>query len=101
MKNHQAGKLMKAVCNYVFEDKLPECNDRIVKSNFILMKQMLDNEERDRLNGQRGGQKSAELRQAKLGIVMIDHNELTFNDYTNEAKKETDVVAKSSKNKAG
>ena len=65
MDDKQAGKFIKAVCEYVFDGRGYDGNDTAIKSAFTLVKVSLDNEITDRENGRRGGIKSRELRKAK------------------------------------
>ena len=65
MDDKQAGKFIKAVCEYVFDGRGYDGNDTAIKSAFTLVKVSLDNEITDRKNGRRGGIKSRELRKAK------------------------------------
>lgn len=62
MDDKTAGKFIKSICKYVFEDKHPESNDAIIKSAFTLIKSTLDDEREYKAYGKMGGQKSAEMK---------------------------------------
>ena len=57
MDDKQAGKFIKAVCDYVFDGRGYD--------GFTLVKVTLDAEKTDRENGRRGGIKSREIRKAQ------------------------------------
>ncbi len=57
MNDKEAGQFIKAICNYVFETKVPVTNNRSLKSNFNLAKITLDEEIRNVENGRMGGLK--------------------------------------------
>ena len=65
MDDKQAGKFIKAVCDYVFDGRGYDGNDTAIKTAFTLVKVTLDAEKTDRENGKRGGKLSAEMRRAK------------------------------------
>ena len=65
MDDKQAGKFIKAVCDYVFDGRGYDGNDTAIKTAFTLVKVTLDAEKADRVNGKRGGKLSAEMRRAK------------------------------------
>lgn len=65
MDDKQAGKFIKAVCDYVFDGRGYDGNDTAIKTAFTLVKATLDAEKADRENGKRGGKLSAEMRRAK------------------------------------
>ena len=65
MDDKQAGKFIKAVCDYVFDGRGYDGNDTAIKTAFTLVKVTLDAEKADRENGKRGGKLSAEMRRAK------------------------------------
>ena len=62
MDDKTAGKFFKSVCDYAFNGKVYEGNDVTIKSNFTLVKQILDGQARDRAYGKLGAEKSKELR---------------------------------------
>ena len=65
MDDKQAGKVIKAVCDYVFDGRGYDGNDTAIKTAFTLVKVTLDAEKADRENGRRGGIKSREIRKAQ------------------------------------
>lgn len=65
MDDKQAGKFIKAVCDYVFDGRGYDGNDTAIKTAFTLVKVTLDAEKTDRENGRRGGIKSREIRKAQ------------------------------------
>lgn len=65
MDDPTAGQLIKVICDYVFDSRLPESSNSTVKSSFTLIKTILDSEVIHRENGKRGGIISARLRQAE------------------------------------
>ena len=62
MDDKTAGKFFKSVCEYAFTGKEYAGNDVTIKSNFTLVKQILDGQARDRAYGKLGAEKSKELR---------------------------------------
>ena len=54
MDDKQAGKFIKAVCDYVFDGRGYDGNDTAIKTAFTLVKVTLDAEKTDRENGRRG-----------------------------------------------
>ena len=58
MDDKQAGKFIKAVCDYVFDGRGYDGIDTAIKTAFTLVKVTLDAEKTDRENGRRGGIKS-------------------------------------------
>ena len=72
MNDKQAGKLLKGLCDYVFEGKSFDNGDITLKSSFALIKMTIDEERRDRENGSRGGKISAEMRKRSAqGILVV------------------------------
>ena len=65
MDDKTAGKFFKSVCEYAFNGKVYDGNDVTIKSNFTLVKRVLDGQARDRAYGKLGAEKSKELRQKK------------------------------------
>ena len=65
MDDKTAGKFFKSICHYAFNGKVYDGSDVTIKSNFLLVKRMLDNQARDRAYGRIGAQKSKELRQKR------------------------------------
>ena len=51
MDDKQAGKFIKAVCDYVFDGRGYDGNDTAIKTAFTLVKVTLDAEKTDRENG--------------------------------------------------
>ena len=60
MTDKQAGQLVKGLCIYAFNGKPIESKDSTVQSSFMLMKTAIEQDERDRENGRKGGLISAE-----------------------------------------
>ena len=71
MDDKTAGRFVKSVCEYVFDNKLPESNDSTLKSAFTLIRNSLDQERRDKMYGKMGGQKSAELKKKQKTVIGI------------------------------
>ena len=69
MDDKQAGKFIKAVCDYVFDGRGYDGNDTAIKTAFTLVKVTLDAEKTDRENGRRGGIKSREIPQVHLETI--------------------------------
>ena len=63
MTDKTAGKFFKSVCDYAFHGKVYDGNDVTLKSNFLLVKRIIDGQARDREYGRLGAQKLKELRQ--------------------------------------
>lgn len=71
MTDKQAGQLIKGLCVYAFNGKLPESKDRAVKSSFMLIKDALETDERNKENGRKGGLISAEKSKNKERVIVI------------------------------
>ena len=71
MDDKTAGKFVKAVCDYAFKGKAYDCHDTVIKSNFILVKRVLDGQAEDIANGRLGAKKTNEGKQRakREGIV--------------------------------
>lgn len=65
MDDRTAGRFFKAVCDYAFNNKIYTGNDVTIKSNFLLVKRVLDGEAIDKANGKKGAIKSLEIRKKK------------------------------------
>ena len=65
MDDRTAGKFFKSVCDYAFNGKVYEGNDVTIKSNFTLVKRILDGQAKDKAYGKLGAEKSKELRQKR------------------------------------
>ena len=65
MDDKAAGKFIKSVCDYAFHGEVYDGNDITLKSNFMLVKRIIDGQMMDRAYGKLGAQKSKELRQKK------------------------------------
>lgn len=74
MDDKRAGRFIKALCAYAFEGKTMEDNDGLLKSNFHLVKMVMDDEIRDRENGRKGGYATAEKRKKEPGRVAVIAN---------------------------
>ena len=88
MDDKRAGKFIKSLCAYAFEGKTLEDNDTLLKSNFHLVKMVMDAEARDRENGRKGGQATAEnkkVQAAKVAIItQSPRSSTTFEDFLQE-----------------
>ncbi|MGN0744541.1 MAG: DUF6291 domain-containing protein [Christensenellales bacterium] len=62
MDDRTAGKFIKAVCDYAFKGKAYDGKDTVIKSNFILVKRVLDGQAQDIAYGKLGAKKSMEIR---------------------------------------
>ena len=62
MNDKAAGKFFKSVCDYAFYGKVYDGNDVTLKSNFLLVKRIIDGQIRDREYGRLGAEKVNELR---------------------------------------
>lgn len=67
MDDRTAGKFIKAVCDYAFEGKPYDGKDTVMKSNFILVKRVLDGQAQDIAYGKLGAKKSMEIRKNEKG----------------------------------
>ena len=65
MDDKTAGKFIKNVCDYAFHGEIYDGNDITLKSNFLLVKRIIDGQMMDRAYGKLGAQKSKELRQKR------------------------------------
>ncbi len=70
MDDKQAGKFIKGLCAYVFDSRPFNAKDSALQSTFELVKTVLDNEQRDRENGRKGGIESAKLRRVQEAVDM-------------------------------
>lgn len=71
MDDKTAGRFIKNICKYVFDNKHPESNDATLKSAFTLIKNTLDEEKEYKAYGKMGGQKSAEMRKKQNESIDI------------------------------
>ena len=71
MDDKTAGKFIKSLCEYAFENKAPTTKNKTLKSAFALVKASIDEENRDKMYGQIGGLKSAEIRKQQKYIIDI------------------------------
>lgn len=62
MDDRTAGKFIKSVCDYAFEGKPYDGKDTVIKSNFILVKRVLDGQAQDIAYGKLGAKKRMEIR---------------------------------------
>ena len=62
MDDRTAGRFFKAVCDYAFNGKVYAGNDVTIKTNFLLVKRILDGQAKDRAYGKIGAEKKKELR---------------------------------------
>lgn len=106
MDDIQVGKLIKAICDYVFYDRCFESCDGMLNSVYSLFKILLDNEKRDRENGRKGGILSAKKNKKEdLNINVVAHIEQKSHfeeDWSNtfcEKKKTKDGKVKCCKNR--
>ena len=65
MDDRKAGKLIKSICGYAFEDRVYEGNDPLLKNSFAFVKKALDDDRQATEYGKLGGKKSKELKQKK------------------------------------
>ena len=65
MDDRTAGKFIKSVCNYAFYGDVYDGNNVTIKSNFALVKRILDGQARDRAYGLIGAEKSKEMRKQR------------------------------------
>ena len=65
MDDRKAGKLIKSVCGYAFENRIYEGNDPLMKNSLAFIKKALDDERQAVEYGKLGGKKSKELKQKK------------------------------------
>ena len=68
MDDKTAGKFFKSVCDYAFHGEIYDGNDVTLKSNFLLVKRIIDGQMMDRAYGKLGAQKSKELRQKRESL---------------------------------
>ena len=65
MDDKTAGRFFKSVCDYAFNGKAYDGNNVVIKSNFLLVKRILDGQAKDRAYGKLGAEKSNELRKQR------------------------------------
>lgn len=65
MDDKTAGRFFKAICDYAFNNKVYAGNDVVIKSNFLLVKRVLDGQAEDKANGKKGAEKSLEIRKKR------------------------------------
>ena len=71
MDDKTAGRFIKNICKYVFDNRIPESNDSTLKSSFTLIRNTLDEEREYKAYGKIGGQKSAEMRKREKPLIDI------------------------------
>lgn len=62
MDDKTAGRFFKSVCDYAFNGKAYDGNNVVIKSNFLLVKRILDGQAKDRAYGKIGADRKRELR---------------------------------------
>ena len=65
MDDKTAGKFFKSICEYAFNGKVYDGNDVTIKTNFLLVKRILDGQARDKAYGKIGAERSMQLRKQK------------------------------------
>lgn len=65
MDDKTAGRFFKSICDYAFNGKVYDGNNIAIKSNFLLVKRILDEQAQDRAYGLKGAEKSKELRKKR------------------------------------
>ena len=65
MDDKTAGQFIKGVCDYVFKGKPFEAKEQILRSNYSLIKAILDAESVDRENGKKGAAVIAEKKRQR------------------------------------
>ena len=65
MDDKRAGELFKALCGYAFNGSVYDGKDVVIKSNFTLMKRVIDGQRENVANGKLGAKKSLELYKQK------------------------------------
>ena len=65
MDDKTAGRFFKSICDYAFNGKAYDGNNVVIKSNFLLVKRILDGQAQDRAYGLKGAEKSKELRKQR------------------------------------
>jgi len=73
MDDKIAGKFFKAVCDYAFNGRVYDGADVTIKSNFLLVKRILDGQARDRAYGKIGAERSKELRRKREEEAALKH----------------------------
>ena len=68
MDDKTAGKFFKSVCDYAFHGKVYDGKDVTIKSNFTLVKSIIDGQARDRANGKLGAEKTNEMRKKREAV---------------------------------
>lgn len=71
MNDKQAGKFVKALCDFAFEGKVIDSNDSTLKSSFSLVRTAIVADKRNQENGRLGGIISAENRRQMQDQIMI------------------------------
>ena len=71
MDDRTAGKFIKSICEYAFENKLPDSKDKTLRSAFALVRVAIDEEKKDKMYGKIGGLKSAEVKKQQKSVIDI------------------------------
>ena len=71
MDDKTAGKFFKSICDYAFNGRVYVGTDVTIKSNFLLVKRILDGQAKDRAYGKIGAEKSKELRNQRQEEAVI------------------------------
>lgn len=71
MDDKTAGKFFKSICDYAFNGKDYAGNNVVIKSNFLLVKRILDGQAKDRAYGKIGAEKKKELRRQNQEAVAL------------------------------
>ena len=73
MDDKSAGKFIKSICDYAFHGEIYDGNDVTLKSNFLLVKRIIEGQMMDKAYGKLGAQKSKELRKARETDAAINN----------------------------
>ena len=71
MDDKTAGRFFKSICDYAFNGKAYDGNNVVIKSNFLLVKRILDGQAKDRAYGKIGAEKKKELRRQNQEAVAL------------------------------
>ncbi len=87
MTDKQAGEFIKAISNYVFNNKQFETKDEYLKGIFLYVKNELDTAERNSVNGKKGADKRLEIKRRNNAIGVIVGSVIVTSTTKKESEK--------------
>ena len=97
MDDRTAGKFIKNICKYVFDNKVPESNESTLKSSFTLIKNTLDEERETKRKAKMSEEKSSEIQSREKSVIGFCSGEIHDENMDEVIKAVMENVAKKQK----